>query len=63
MAIEVPNPLLNSVGNGAPVVHSIEDLNKFTEVLSDLLPGQKITLRVKRKNQILTLPATVGKRE
>lgn len=59
LAIETPNPQ----GVGAPVVHPTEDLNKFSEVLSDLLPGQKITLRVKRKGSILNLPATVGKRE
>jgi Tol biopolymer transport system component len=59
MAIEVPNPL----GVGTPVVHPIADLNGFTEVLTELLPGQKITLRVKRKGQIVNLPATVGKRE
>jgi hypothetical protein len=59
LAIAVPNPQ----GIGSPIVHSIEDLNKFTEVLSGLLPGQKVTLRVKRKTQILALPAVVGKRE
>jgi Tol biopolymer transport system component len=59
LSIETPNPQ----GIGEPVAHPIHNLNQFTDVLSDLLPGQKIILSVKRKGTIVKLPATVGKRE
>jgi Tol biopolymer transport system component len=41
----------------------IGTLEDFMKILKDLLPGQKITIEVKRDGKTLKLPATVGKKE
>jgi S1-C subfamily serine protease len=41
----------------------IATLEEFTVVLSKLKPGDKVELHVKRGEQVLNLPATIGSRE
>lgn len=45
------------------VANPIQDLNEFMKVLTNLVPGQKIMLSIKRQQNRVKLPATVGKHE
>lgn len=48
------------MGIGQQKIGSLED---FMKILSSLKPGEAIALIIKRNDQLLTLPATVGKKE
>lgn len=54
---------LDSAGLTPAVIHRIADLNGFMQVLTDLAPGQRVNLGIRRQQTTLKLPATVGKHE